>query len=75
MLISLLGPLTMAGFNPARDFAPRVFSSLTGWGDLVFRVNGNGWFTVYILGPVVGGQAGGLVYRWFFRPHYSEAGQ
>lgn len=70
MLISLLGPLTMAGFNPARDFAPRVFSALAGWGRRVFTVNGSGWFTVYILAPIVGGQVGGLIYRVFFRPNY-----
>src|ERR1043165_302213 len=31
ILISLLGPLTMAAFNPARGLAPRIFSSLAGW--------------------------------------------
>jgi len=71
MLISLLGPLTMAGFNPARDFAPRVFSALAGWGGVVFTTNGSGWFTVYIVAPIVGGQAGALIYRLFFRPNYA----
>jgi glycerol uptake facilitator-like aquaporin len=70
MLISLLGPLTMAGFNPARDFAPRVFSALAGWGRIPFSANGSGWLTVYIVAPLMGGLAGGLVYRWFFCPHY-----
>jgi glycerol uptake facilitator protein len=73
MLISLLGPLTMAGFNPARDFGPRVFSSLAGWGRIVFTINGSGWFTVYIIAPFVGGQVGGLIYRFLFRPHYLGA--
>ena len=39
LLISLLGPLTMACFNPARDLAPRLFSSLAGWGGVPFQVN------------------------------------
>ncbi len=71
LLISLLGPLTMAGFNPARDFAPRVFSSLAGWGRIPFTANGSGWFIVYIVAPIVGGQAGGLIFRIFFRPHFA----
>jgi glycerol uptake facilitator protein len=73
MLISLIGPLTMAGFNPARDFAPRLFSALAGWGGLVFRVDGWGWLLVYIVAPVVGGQAGALAYRLFFQPNYAAA--
>jgi glycerol uptake facilitator protein len=70
MLISLFAPLTMAGFNPARDFGPRLFSALAGWGRMVFTVNGSGWLVVYILAPLAGGQAGALAYRFFFRGHY-----
>ncbi len=73
LLISLVGPLTMACFNPARDFAPRVFSCLAGWGRVPFRVNGFGWFTVYILAPLLGGLLGGGIYRAFFKPGYQPA--
>jgi glycerol uptake facilitator protein len=72
MLISLLSPLTMAAFNPARDFGPRVFSSLAGWGTLPFTVNGHGWLTVYILAPLLGAWLGGALYRLFFARHYGE---
>jgi glycerol uptake facilitator protein len=71
LLISLLSPLTMAGFNPARDLGPRVFSALAGWGRLAFTANGSGWFTVYILGPIVGGQVGGGLYHLLFRRAYA----
>jgi glycerol uptake facilitator protein len=70
LLISLLGPLTMACFNPARDFAPRLFSSLAGWGGLPFQVNGMGWLTVYIIAPILGGLLGGAIYRAFFKTGY-----
>ena len=73
MLISLLGPLTMACFNPARDLGPRLFSSLAGWGSVPFTANGTGWFTVYLVAPVVGGLLGGGIYRVFFRPHYAAS--
>jgi glycerol uptake facilitator protein len=70
LLISLLGPLTMACFNPARDLAPRVFSALAGWGDVPFRTNGTGWWSVYLVAPIVGGLLGGGVYRVLFAPAY-----
>jgi glycerol uptake facilitator protein len=73
ILISLLGPLTMAAFNPARDLAPRVFSSLAGWGRVPFTANGMGWLTVYVLAPILGGQCGAIIFRAFFRPHYEQA--
>jgi len=74
MLISLLGPLTMACFNPARDFGPRLFSSLSGWGAVPFTANGMGWLIVYILAPVLGGLMGGGIYRAFLRPNYAASG-
>lgn len=70
ILISLLGPLTMAAFNPARDLAPRIFSSLVGWKSVPFTANGIGWLTVYVIAPVTGAIAGGAVYRCFLAPHY-----
>lgn len=70
LLISLFGPLTMACFNPARDFAPRLFSSLAGWRGIPFEVNGAGWLVVYIIAPIVGGLLGGAIYRVFFRIAY-----
>ena len=64
LLISLLGPLTMACFNPARDFAPRLFSSLAGWGSVPFTANGAlGWWVVYLVAPVAGGLLGGALHR------------
>ncbi|HEV3271549.1 MAG TPA: MIP family channel protein [Candidatus Methylacidiphilales bacterium] len=74
MLISLLGPLTMACFNPARDLGPRLFSSMAGWGSVPFTANGTGWLTVYIVAPVLGGLLGGGIYRLFFRPNYESGG-
>jgi glycerol uptake facilitator protein len=70
ILISLLGPLTMACFNPARDLGPRLFSSMAGWGSVPFETNGYGWLTVYIVAPIVGGLLGGAIYRVFFRTGY-----
>ena len=73
LLISLVGPLTMACFNPARDFGPRLFSSLAGWGRVPFEVNGTGWLTVYIIAPILGGLLGGGIYRAFFKRAYEES--
>ena len=47
--------------NPARDFGPRLFTALAGWGGEVFNA-GNGWWWVPIVGPLIGGPLGGLVY-------------
>lgn len=73
LLISLLAPLTQAGFNPARDFGPRLWSAFAGWRSVPFTANGWGWLTVYILAPLVGGQVGGILYRVLLKPHYAAA--
>ena len=63
VLISLFAPISMGGFNPARDLAPRIFSSLVGWGNLPFSINGYGWLTVYVIAPILGAFLGGLGHR------------
>ena len=47
--------------NPVRDFAPRVFTSLAGWGSEVFTANNN-WWWVPIVGPGIGGVVGACLY-------------
>src|SRR5262245_32742510 len=47
--------------NPARDFGPRLFTAVAGWGGEVFRA-ANGWWWVPIVAPIIGGVIGGWVY-------------
>lgn len=54
MAVMILGPLTGAGFNPARAFGPAVIGDSFGaMGD---------WLFAYVLGPVVGALAAGYGY-------------
>lgn len=66
--ISIIAPLTQAGFNPARDFGPRVFAWLAGWGSVAIPGPRGGFFTVYILSPVLGALTGGAAYQFLLRP-------
>jgi glycerol uptake facilitator protein len=71
-LIVVVAPLTQACFNPARDFGPRLFTFLAGWGSIALPgLRGTGWFTVYLLAPVVGAVAGGGLYLYAVRPGLS----
>ena len=47
--------------NPARDFGPRLFTFVGGWGAEVFRA-GNGWWWVPVVAPCIGAVLGGWVY-------------
>ncbi len=68
ILISVFGPLTQACFNPARDFGPRLFAMLAGWGEIAIPgPNGRGFFTVYIIAPIVGALIGGGLYDGVLR--------
>ena len=59
--------------NPARDFGPRLFTALAGWGSDVFRA-GHSWWWVPIVGPLAGGLLGGLTYDTFIaRRHPVES--
>lgn len=47
--------------NPARDFGPRLFTAVAGWGSEVFRA-GNAWWWVPLIAPCIGAVLGGWVY-------------
>jgi glycerol uptake facilitator protein len=55
--------------NPARDFGPRLFAWMAGWGDVALPGTVDGSFSWYfwvpILGPLIGGVIGIFVYDWF----------
>lgn len=68
-LISVLAPLTQAGFNPARDFGPRLFAYFAGWGQVAIPGLADlSWLTVYIIAPIVGAVAGGGFHQIILRP-------
>jgi glycerol uptake facilitator protein len=67
VLISLFAPITQAGWNPARDFGPRLVAVLAGFGTVAIP-GPHGGFWVYIVGPLLGGLAGGLTYERLVRP-------
>lgn len=61
IIISVLAPLTQAGLNPARDFGPRLFAWLAGWGSIAIP-GPNGIWWAYVVGPLIGGPLGALLY-------------
>lgn len=66
--ICLVAPLTQAGLNPARDFGPRVVALIFGWGMAAFPDKCGGFFWVYMLAPIVGGQAAALLFIYICKP-------
>lgn len=64
-LIILFSPLSMAAFNPARDFGPRIATWLLGWGKMAFPGPGagvGGYWYIYWIGPILGAIAGGALW-------------
>ena len=62
-LISVIAPLTQACFNPARDFGPRLVAYVAGWKAIAIPGPRGGFFSVYILAPVVGAVVGASLYE------------
>ena len=52
--------------NPARDLGPRLFALAAGFHDTGFA---NGVFVVPIVGPLLGGLSGALIYERLIRPY------
>ena len=75
LLIVVIGATSglNAGYaiNPARDFGPRLFTAVAGWGGGVFRAS-NGWWWVPIVGPLLGGLVGGFLYDLFIQRHHPK---
>lgn len=58
-----MGPLTGFAMNPARDFGPKLFAFLAGWGDIALTGGRDiPYFLVPIFGPIVGALLGGFIY-------------
>jgi glycerol uptake facilitator protein len=68
IIICIVAPLTQAGLNPARDFGPRLFAWFAGWGSVAIPGPRRGFFTVYILSPILGSLAGGGIFQLLMRP-------
>ena len=67
VLISVVSPLTQAGWNPARDCGPRVVAFLAEWGEVA--IPGPSWgFWVYIAGPLAGGAIEAGLFECLLRP-------
>ncbi len=64
ILIVYIAPYTQAGLNPARDFGPRLVASVMGWGEAAFPPVRSGFFTVYILSPLLGGLVGAFIFKY-----------
>lgn len=72
IIISIIAPLTQAGLNPARDFAPRLFAFIAGWGNAALPDKHYGFLTVYVLGPFLGGAFASIVFTKLLQPLMSD---
>ena len=61
MIICVVGPITDAGLNPARDLGPRVIAAIMGMNDPTSG-GAMGMLVVYALAPIVGGTLAGLFF-------------
>ncbi|MFN2341276.1 MAG: MIP/aquaporin family protein [Halanaerobium sp.] len=67
----IAGTLTGFAINPARDFGPKLFTALAGWGATPFTEH-NFYFWVPIVGPLIGGVLGAVIYKKFIRAYLPD---
>ncbi|OLY81185.1 Aquaporin-3 [Smittium mucronatum] len=62
------GRQTGYAINPARDFGPRVFTAIAGWGSAPFTASGH-YFWIPIVAPIVGAVLGQGAYELAIIPN------
>ncbi|MBN6151761.1 aquaporin family protein [Xanthomonas sp. AmX2] len=62
-----MGYLEAWAINPARDFGPRLFAFLAGWGPSALPGK-DGYWWIPIVGPLLGGVVGAAAYQWLIYP-------
>jgi MIP family channel proteins len=55
--------------NPARDFGPRLFTAMAGWGGGVFAAS-SAWWWVPVVAPCIGAVVGALTYDLVVARHH-----
>lgn len=60
--------------NPARDFSPRLFTAMAGWGGQVFTAS-SGYFWVPVVAPFFGALAGSEAYTFLIARNHPPAFQ
>jgi len=63
IIIGILAPITQAGLNPMRDFAPRIVAYFAGWGSIAIPGPRGIDIWVYIIAPLIGGPIGAAVHQ------------
>lgn len=58
--------------NPARDFGPRIASMITGYGDALNDQNGDLYFWLPIIAPIIGGLIGGGLFKILIATHLTD---
>jgi glycerol uptake facilitator protein len=64
------GPLTGFALNPARDFGPKLFMAVAGWGEIAFTgAKKFPYFFIPIVAPIIGACLGAGAYRLLISRH------
>ena len=73
LLITVFAPITQGGWNPARDFGPRLMAQIAGWDSIAIPGPSSG-FWVYLVRPLAGGLLGAVTYEVLLRPAVPKNG-
>ena len=70
MGICTVGPMTDAGFNPARDIMPRIVALFAGADPA--QIFEPGVWVVYVIAPIIGGIVGALLWMAWLEPLHAN---